>query len=55
MTVNGTQEQIKYLIEQGALPAMCQLLGVRDTQVSGSILLCDQHDLIMANINHFFQ
>ena len=33
MTVNGTPEQIKYLIDQQAIPAICALLGVRDTQV----------------------
>lgn len=33
MTVNGTPEQIRYLIEQGAIPNMCALLGVRDTQI----------------------
>lgn len=33
MTVNGTPEQIKYLIDQQAIPAICALLGVRDTQI----------------------
>ena len=34
MTVNGTPEQIKYLIEQQAVRSMCALLGVRDPTVS---------------------
>ncbi|KAL5255062.1 hypothetical protein ACHWQZ_G014483 [Mnemiopsis leidyi] len=33
MTVNGTPEQIKYLIEQQAVRSMCALLGVRDPTI----------------------
>jgi len=33
MTVNGTPEQIIYLIKKGAVPNMCNLLTARDPQV----------------------
>jgi hypothetical protein len=33
MTVNGTADQIKYLIDARAVSSMCALLNVRDTQI----------------------
>eukprot|EP00116_Pleurobrachia_bachei_P008151 sb/3468413/ len=33
MTANGSPDQISYLIRQGAVPGMCNLLSVRDPQI----------------------
>ena len=38
MTVNGTPDQIIYLIKKGAVPNMCNLLTARDPQVFTSYL-----------------
>lgn len=37
-TVGGTGEQVSYLIEQGAIPAMCKLLDCKDSTTTQVIL-----------------
>jgi len=38
LTISGRKEQVAYIVNEGVLPPLCNLLGVKDTQVIQVVL-----------------
>uniref|UniRef100_A0A4W4FY29 Importin subunit alpha n=1 Tax=Electrophorus electricus TaxID=8005 RepID=A0A4W4FY29_ELEEL len=50
LTISGKKEQVEYLVQQGVVPPLCGLLGVRDSQVVQVVLDGLKNILLVAGV-----